>query len=72
VLKTSKDYRRNAAVLARQDSKLQEARLGVGRVLEEAAKIPPSVPAKEQLYDLNKEQTVEQQRRTAVATDGIL
>lgn len=70
VLKTSKDYRRNAAVLARQDSKLQEARLGVGRVLEAAAQMPPSVPSKTQLYT-DKEYTVAEQRRTAVATDGI-
>ena len=70
VLKTSKDYRRNAAVLARQDSKLQEARLGVGRVIEQAVQALPSVPAKTQLYT-DKEYTVAEQRRTAVATDGI-
>jgi hypothetical protein len=71
VLKTSKDYRRNAALLARQDSKLQESRLSVGRVFEAAAQIPPSVPDQTQLY-VGKEYTVAEQRRTAVATDGIL
>jgi hypothetical protein len=71
VLKTSKDYRQNAAASARQDSKLQEARLGVGRVLEMAAQMPPSVPAQGQLYE-GKEYTVAEQRRTAVATDGIM
>jgi hypothetical protein len=71
VLKTSKDYRRNAAALARKDSKLQEARLGVGRVVETVMQAPPSVPDKTQLYT-DKEYTVAEQRRTAVATDGIL
>lgn len=70
VLKTSKDYRRSAALLARNDSKLQEAKLSVGRIVEasDQAKIP--MPAKKQLYT-DKDYTVAEQRKTAVATDGI-
>jgi len=70
VLKTSKDYRRNAASLSRNDSKLQEARLSVGRIFEAEAQVLPSVPSKTQLYT-DKEYTVTEQRQTAVADDGI-
>lgn len=70
VLKTSKDYRRNAAMSSKNDSKLQEARLSVGRIFESEALTPPSVPSKTQLYT-GKEYTVAEQRQTAVADDGI-
>jgi len=70
VLKTSKDYRRNAATSSKNDSKLQEARLSVGRIFESEAQTPPSVPSKTQLYT-DKTYTVTEQRQTAVADDGI-
>jgi hypothetical protein len=71
VLKTSKDYRRQAAMAARNDSKLQDARLGAGRIVESELKATPNTPSRTQLYD-GKDYDVSQERRTAVARDGIL
>jgi hypothetical protein len=71
VMKTSKDYRRQAASAARNDSKLQDARLGMGRVIESELKSTPNTTSTTQVYD-GQDYDVSQERRTAVARDGIL
>lgn len=55
VLRSSKDYRRSSANFARSDSKLQEARLSVSRIIENTEQTPVAVLATKQPYSDEKD-----------------